>query len=37
MQQRFNSAGKKVNDEEAAAGETDEGALEGAVKCMIEK
>lgn len=24
-------------DEEAAAGETDEGALEGAVKCMMEK
>lgn len=37
MQERFNRAWKKVNDEEAAAGETDEGALEGAVKCMMEK
>lgn len=29
--------GMKKSDEEAAAGETDEGALEGAVKCMMEK
>ena len=37
MQERFNRAWKKVNDEEAAAGETDEGVLEGAIKCMMKK
>lgn len=37
MQERFNRAWKKVNDEETAAGETDEGVLEGAIKCMMKK
>lgn len=37
MQERFNRAWKKVNDEEAAAGETDEEVLEGAIKCMMKK
>lgn len=37
MQERFNRAWKKVNDEETSDGETDEGALEGAIKCMMEK
>ena len=36
-QEKFNRAWKKVNDEEAAAGETDEGVLEGAIKCMMKK
>ena len=37
MKKRIDQRISEGNYDEAAAGETDEGALEGAVKCMMEK